>query len=733
MAYFKSIPKLKTTLGSLDFGTIDYSSGDDVVLYLTGNTDWDNSNTAKNNEYGIGFVGYDVTNQIKSAMIACKNSGANYTITLLTLSNGNYVKATFDYSATQQTSHVGGWHWSLCTSEDVILVSGGVSGGWWTTDNNDAVENLKKFYFMFFEQSNSYYSERTHNAGAVLQFQRTWASGQPLINRIECGNSGFSTTIWENFINGAIPPEYEWTAWDLLGGNNGQYRCNLTQIKDSSIGDFSGVVTGGANDFDLISGQSDIWGIFQNMSYGEERTIAWSGNAYMTFKITAESQMPSYANFIFKFYSNQGTLLLTRAELVRWTGTGDDVVIGFYLSFVYDEDNQAALFCPVIKMINGTTYKWGYNNLYDDTEMLNMWQWLHMSTAGEDDRPYDTGTTDNGGNPEGDILTNDDITNVNVPSLSALQTGMLTVYVPDDTELQHIASYLWSDNVIDNFKKYFNNFSDNIISLYVLPYKPSSLPNKPFKVGGLESDDLELASVDYITNRFVNIDMGEIDVGGLWNSYLDFSPYTKFNVYLPGIGVQAIDADDIMAPLDKNKNFGSKPGSKLKLDYVMDLMTGILVAYLKVNGQIRYQFSGKIGYQIPITGENYNNVVHAFTVAASGFVTTLASGGQTAPFALGAVAAAAINFNKPDVYRGGNLSGSASSMSYKHPYLIRRVPNKPQLVNQDKFTGFPTYKSGKLKDFGGYTEVVEVHAEGFVCTEEEREEIIELLKKGVIL
>ena len=569
-------------------------------------------------------------------------------------------------------------------------------------------------------------SYNTAGSFGVVRINRDWYTSGTLT--ISATQNKMAAAILN-----AVPIQYNWKAWPRIGGNNGQYRCDLTCIKDASIGDFTGIVTGSASDFDVISSQSDVWGIFQNMSYGEERTIAWSGNAYMTLKLTAESQLPSYANFTFKFYSNQGSLLLTRTELVRWNGTSADVVIGLYLSFAYDDEQQSALFCPVIKMIDGTTYKWGYNNQYDATEMLNIWQWLHMSTAGEDDRPYDTGTTDNGGNPEGDILTNDDITNVNVPSLSALQTGMLTVYVPDDTELQHIASYLWSDNVIDNFKKYFNNFSDNIISLYVLPYKPSNLPNKPFKVGGLESTDLELASVDYITNRFVNIDMGEVDVGGLWNSYLDFSPYTKFNVYLPGIGVQAIDADDIMAPLDKNKNFGDKPGSKLKLDYVMDLMTGILVAYIKVNGQIRYQFSGKIGYQIPITGENYNNIVHAFTVAASGFVTTLASGGQTAPFALGAVAAAAINFNKPDVYRGGNLSGSASSMSYKHPYLIRRVPNKPQLVNQDKFTGFPTYKSGKLSDFGGYTEVVEVHAEGFVCTEEEREEIIELLKKGVIL
>ena len=645
----------------------------------------------------------------------------------ITLTNGNYILITFDKTVypSDPSTHYARWRVELFYANDDTT---NIRIGSYTYANNTSFTyNMILAFLGYNSDNNAAGGFWATSYGGNPQSEQNWIS-------LSSGSTGFAyKSDYENWVNGSIVPEYSWKAWDQINGNNGSYINNLTKIKDGSIGDFTAEVTGSASDFDRLSAQSDIWGIFQNMSYGEERIIAWSGNAYMTFKLTAESQMPSYVNFIFKFYTNQDSLLFTKSFLIRWTGTSSDVVIGFYLSFVYDNENQVAIFTPVLKHLDGSTYTWGYISMPDSLQMLNTWQWLNMSGAGIDERPYDTGTTDNGGDPEGDILTNDDMPNVNVPALSALQTGMLTVYVPDETELQNIATFLWSDNVIDNFKKYFNNFSDNLISLYVLPYKPSNLPVKAFKVGGLASTDPDLSSVEYITNRFVNIDMGEITIGGMWNSYLDFSPYTKFNIYLPGIGVQAIDADDLMAPLDKNKNFGAKLGSTIKLDYVMDLMTGILVAYIKVNGQIRYQFSGEIGYQIPLTGENYNNMVHAFTVAASGLVTTVASGGQTAPYALGAVAAAAINFNKPDVYRGGNLSGSASSMSYKHPYLIRRVPNKPKLVNQDKFTGFPTYKSGKLREFGGYTEVVEVHVEGFVCTEEERDEIIDLLKKGVIL
>ena len=526
---------------------------------------------------------------------------------------------------------------------------------------------------------------------------------------------------------GAIPPEYEWSPWDYINGNNGEYKCALTMIKASELGDFlNSYVAGTSDKLAKISSQSDIWGIFQNMNFDTETVIAYSGNAYLTLTVSAVSGLPTHAYFTYKFYSNTDTLLYTLTKEIAYTGGAP--LDALYLSFVYDNEEQAAVFLPVEK--SGTMYGWG-NHSPSETEMLYIWQWLQMSGAGEDQRPYDTGTTDNGGQPTDDILTNDDMPTVTLPTISAMQSKMFTLYCPSDQDLEDIADFLWSSNVLDNFKKYFNNFSENLIALYVLPYKPSNLPTKAFTVGGLTSETI--TAVEYIQQRFVKLDMGDVNVGDVWDSYLDFAPYTRFNIYLPGIGVQALDADDIMAPLDKNKNFGAKLGSTISLEYAIDLMTGICVAVIKINGQIRYQFSGKLGYQIPLTGENYNAVLHAFCVAGTGLVSTLATSGAAAPFAATSAVTAITNAMKPDVYRGGNLTGNASALSYPTPYLIRRIPNKPELVNQDKFTGFQSYKSGKLSDFGGYTEVVEVHAEGFVCTEEEREEIIELLKKGVIL
>ena len=86
-----------------------------------------------------------------------------------------------------------------------------------------------------------------------------------------------------------------------------------------------------------------------------------------------------------------------------------------------------------------------------------------------------------------------------------------------------------------------------------------------------------------------------------------------------------------------------------------------------------------------------------------------------------------------DTYRGGNLSGDSSMLSGRTPVLIYRRPNKPKLTDQDKYTGFPSYKIGLLSEFSGYTEVIDCHVEGFSCTDEERDQILAALKGGVII
>lgn len=541
----------------------------------------------------------------------------------------------------------------------------------------------------------------------------------------------YSQETYEAFYNGALPPDYVWTAWDQIAGNGGRYRCNLTMIKDASIGDFTEILEGTADDMSRISGQSDVMNIFHNIAYNQEEIIAWSGSNWLTLTLREHSLDPTLVVFTFKFYipsvSETNPIYAYAVALHKTSWQLTD----FYLSFVHDDEQQAALFCPVGHAPNGT-YSWGYVSHETAEEMLYIWLWLQSSGSPSGDSPYSTGTPDNGGDP-GSPMPQSHIDVPAPPSLGGLSTKLVTVYCPTEAQMLKISSFLWSADTIDNILKYFTNFSDNIMSFYVLPCKPTNLQTKRFKVGNCLSDDTDLQSVEYLSDRFIQIDMGDLVVEPYWDSYLDYSPYSKMEIYLPGVGVQQLDVDDIMSPSLQDGSLSAGTGSHLHLDYTIDLMTGILVAFLSVNGEMRYQFPGKIGYEIPLTGDNYTRLVQSYVTATAGLIGTIATGGAAAPFAAGATAAGIINAMKPDIYRGGNLSGDASMLSRKTPMLIYHKPNKPKLENQEEFTGFPSYKIGLLSEFSGYTEVLDAHVEGISCTEEEREKILAALKGGVII
>ena len=540
-----------------------------------------------------------------------------------------------------------------------------------------------------------------------------------------------------NFITSdCLVSAYSWAPFDTLRGDGGQYRCKLTMINEDAIGDYTTpTITSDRDDFDRISEQASLLSYFQNAPLGVPVTVAWSGDNWLTMTATKNPE-PDTKDYLLNL---QFRYALTDSIIYSYTARIqlEDYQHIPYLSFIVDDENEVAVFdCVTYYSASQSDPDphWGYlGRSQTDASMHALWLWLQGSIgAPESDSPFNGGTTDNGGEG-GNPIPQDDMPRPALPSLDAANLGFFTVYNftdSDEQQLQDIADFLWSDNVLDNFKKYFNNFSDNIFALYILPYTPATLPTKNFKVGRMESEDI--TGVKYLVSRYVDLPMGEVRVDPRWTSYVDYAPYTRFELYLPGIGIHSIDADDIMSPADSNGVLNAEQGSLISIKYTLDLFTGIVVAFVFIDGQMRYQFSGKVGQTIPITGENYSSMVSTFISGAASLASTIASGGLTAPLA-GAAVAGTIAAQKPEVYRSGNMSGDVSLMSERTPYLIRHVPNKPEIVEQEKFTGFPSYKTGKVRDFGGYLEALEIHVEELNCCEEERDKIRSLFKSGVIL
>ena len=556
------------------------------------------------------------------------------------------------------------------------------------------------------------------------------------------GNGTFTmdkTPMITRFLENTPLITYQWTSITAISGANGI--TALAQVKDEAIDGSATKLAQPESNIERYTSQSNILSLVQNLVMDEWVTIAYSGMNYAQAKWTEWSAGGAGSRkYSLRLVNHYGEGNNQYYSVVYTVDVPDhfkmDGTIESYLTFIIDREAEAAQFYPITRYLGQ-----GVNQYYlspSETEMGLIYYWLTGSDDEPQDEedPYATGSEGDGGdgNP---YQPQDHIGLSSKPTESGLDLGIVTLYKPSKTQLQAIASFMWSDDVLDNFKKYFNNFGDNLLSLMIIPYEPEAeaVSAKKFKVGNMESDDVNLQSVVYVKDRYADIDMGSFFLKRKWDSYLDVSPYSKLEIYLPYCGTHQLNTDEIVYPANMDGFLPVKPEQdiELKLNYRLDLVTGNIVASLFVNGENRYQFVGKCGITVPITGANYNNMVTGAITAGAGLAATIASGGLTAPLSAAAAVSGTVMASKPEIYRSGNLSGDVSMLGYDTPYLIKTIPNKPTLEKQELYTGFPSYKKGTLGSFSGYTEVIEAHIDDVACTSEERDMIMAALKGGVII
>lgn len=304
-----------------------------------------------------------------------------------------------------------------------------------------------------------------------------------------------------------------------------------------------------------------------------------------------------------------------------------------------------------------------------------------------------------------------------------LNSGFLTMYQVNANKLNDLASFMWNTSLFDveTWQKIMANPFDAIISLNCIPASPSVLSDRKIKIGNVVTS----VSAPVVADQFVQIQCGTLDVEEYSGSYLDYSPYTKIEIYLPYIGFREMNTDEIM---DKT----------LTLVYNIDVVSGACVANIMVDNTVLYQFDGNCAMQIPITGRDpaktLSSVIGVITSAGS-----LAGGAilgtlnpQSAVKAVTATAESVIG-GKRNIQRSGNISGSAGFMGGQTPYLIITRPRQALPEEQNLYMGYPSFITSLLGDLSGMTVIADCHLENIPCTDGELQEIERLLKEGVIL
>lgn len=348
-----------------------------------------------------------------------------------------------------------------------------------------------------------------------------------------------------------------------------------------------------------------------------------------------------------------------------------------------------------------------------------MINWLkHLSSKMPSTDPYTPGgESDTGGGTGSFDDTSVPITVPSLPTIAAVDTGFITLFNPTLGQLRALATYMWSGGFdLTTLRKLFSDPMDCILGLSIVPVAVPDGGLAQVKVG---NNDTGIQMIK-AGSQYVAVDCGSININEYWGAYLDYSPYTKVDLYLPYIGTHAINTDDVM-----NKS--------IHVLYHVDILSGACTAFVECGGTVIYEFIGQCSSSIPITGKDWTNVVNGVLGIAGSIGSMIATGGANAPMGVPTLASSAVNALKPNVEKSGSMSGTGGMLAVQVPYIIVTRPKQALPSGQNAMEGYPSYITRSLGSLSGYTEVSEIHLTGIPCTQQELDEIERLLGEGVYL
>lgn len=307
------------------------------------------------------------------------------------------------------------------------------------------------------------------------------------------------------------------------------------------------------------------------------------------------------------------------------------------------------------------------------------------------------------------------------PSGNISASSLYTIWNPSQTQLNSLASFLWSTDFVDTIKKILQSPMDALISLALFPVNPPTDGTHNIALGYIDSG----VSAPRVSDQFMTVQTSGLVVPHKYNSYLDYAPYTRAEIFLPFIGFQPLNINDIM-------------GKSVDVVYNIDLLSGICTAIVHANGQSLYSYSGNMAMFLPLSAGNWARMLTPIFGMVGGIATMGAGiGGVMSGAPLLTSTSMAVrgaesigNLDGNSVSRSGGISGNAGIMGDYQPFIVvtRPINDKPETYNNN--LGQTYNKSAQLGTLTGFTVVEEAHIEGMNATDAEKQEIERLLKEG---
>lgn len=376
------------------------------------------------------------------------------------------------------------------------------------------------------------------------------------------------------------------------------------------------------------------------------------------------------------------------------------------------------------------------------TSYANAKAWFNGLQPLDEDDPYPDvpdSEPDDPDEPDG-IPTPDPIPIPPDPNIEVTDVGFVTLFAPTRAQLKNLANYMWSGPFdLASFRKIFADPMDCILGLNILPFTVRTSGSGVVSVGNISTG----ITMNIAASQWVTIDCGSVNIGKVYDTYLDYAPYTKMHIYLPFIGIQDLNTDDVAH-------------KELHLQYRVDILSCACIAYLLVDDRVLYQFAGSCGYSVPVNASNFTSLYQSIVdvgVSAAMLAVTVGTAGAGAPAAgtaaaaraeasasrmvaaqqanLAGSSASAVTNAKPSIKRSGALGGGAGFLSVQKPYILVEIPRLCKPARQPHHVGYPSYVTIQVSGLIGLGIFESIILDGVPCTEEERAMLQELFMGGV--
>ena len=289
------------------------------------------------------------------------------------------------------------------------------------------------------------------------------------------------------------------------------------------------------------------------------------------------------------------------------------------------------------------------------------------------------------------------------------KTGFCRSYVMDAHTLTQIAKKFLDINFIQDLANQFSNPMECVVGCKLLPITYSLIAgdspvHENIWVGGW---DLE-ASSDIVKNRYVtvnkNIDLPLKPNGAGSDNYVDNSPYTMVQAYLPFVGVVQLDYSAI------------RDTWKLNLRISIDVVTGDIIYYIYSDtafNNLCATYSGNCASDCPVSSstwdaKSYIGGAVAVLGGAAVAIGSLVTGGAAGAIlgGLGALAGG-VNTMQKSAETHTQINGAISSAlgaKVHTSIIIEMFYNQPTHgLREGNYTqGLPCNKYGKVSSHAGY-------------------------------